>query len=436
MILLQAFIRLLTEKKLNSISISTILAIILLCNLLLLLGAELQLSNNNANSNNVNANTKTNTNSSSSTSASTSASVSAMTSWVDLIAVNAACPRFLVVNVVDEGMGDMITRLLMGVAVAVNLKATLVFYHEFWRYSNHLESGYGNIFETELGIPFLEVKLYKFIEHTYKPFIIPGHVHADFGIYSQRNYFDKYPCNSLVHLAATCYGPGDWCSWYISSNLQSLTKAVVDDSIRRIPSYPLVEPLDQRVLNIVWHMRTGDVCLHCTNASKFEKVHKFIESILGPALANRTRTIVVHMADKRIPELFKNIPNAIMYTNREERNAIRLFRQTDILVTTGSSFPNSVSVFTPLHRPIIFQTLDKDAETADHGGRGQNPSFLREKYFLAEGRSVRLDADWDVVGFRAEDVKYILQCNGVLDRIQAALSAAATTVTAAAAADG
>lgn len=395
-------IRLLTERN------CAIIAVIVLGNLLLLFGAELPNGTNN---------TKTNS------------SLSAMTSWVDLITVDAACPRFLVVNMVDEGMGDMIARLLMGMAVAVNLKATLVFYHEFWRYSNHLESGYGNIFETELGIPFLEVKLFKFIEHTYKPFIVPGKINADFGIYSQQNYFDKYQCNSLVHLSTGCFGPGNWCTWYIGSNIQMLTKPVVDDSIRRIPSHPLIEPLDRKVLNIVWHMRTGDICLHCTNASKFEKVHKFIESVLGPDLANRTRTIVVHMADKRIPELFKNIPNTIMYTNREERNAIRLFRQTDILVTTGSSFPNSVSIFTPLHRPVVFQTLDKDAETAEHGGRGRDPKLLREQYFLAEGRAVRLNADWEILGFRPEDVKYILQCNGVLDRIIAASTTATTTTT-------
>jgi hypothetical protein len=341
-----------------------------------------------------------------------------ITSWNELIAINTTCPRFLVVNMVNEGLGDMLSRLIAGVAVAINLKATLVFYHEFWRFSNHLESGYGNIFETELGIPFLEVKLLKNIEQSYKPFIIPGRIQPDMGIYSPSNYFDKHPCNSLVHMSYSCFGPADWCTWYISSNVQYISKPIIDDSIRRIANHPLVEPLNRSVLNIIWHMRTGDICLHCTNASKFERVHRFIETLLGPELANRTRTIVVHKADDRIPELFKNIPNVFMYTNKDERNAIRLFRQTDILITTGSTFPNSVALFTPLHRPVVFQTLDKDAETVAQGGRGNDPKLLRENYYLAEGRAVRLDADWNVIGFRPEDVNYILQCNGVLDRLR------------------
>ena len=176
-------------------------------------------------------------------------------------------------------------------------------------------------------------------------------------------------------------------------------------------------------LNVVWHIRTGDVCLHCTNASKYERLYNFIAETVGLNLKHRINNIVVHKQDSRVPLLFQNISNVTLHTDTNVGLAIRMFRQADILVTTGSSFSNTVALFTNLHKPLVFQTLDKDSELPEDGGRGSKAGFnsigyIREKYFIVEGRAVRLDKDWSPVAYTSDDVYFILKSNGAVDRIE------------------
>jgi hypothetical protein len=351
--------------------------------------------------------------------------------WESIFAVkNATCPKFICVDVKKQGLGDMLSRIFSGMASAYLSHTTLIFLSDSWTGSVHYSKGYHHVFENELGVPMSKFLLLKDAVKQFNPSILSGVLFPDKSIFDP-TFANSMPCNSVIHMADlnTCTVAGvqnAWCFSYITSSIQSIIRPFFDESIlmreakalERIIVYPEYFKLSH--LNVVWHVRTGDLCLRCTNATFYENIERYLSSAIGKL---PRKNIVVHEAEKgtaKVPKLFENIPNTVFHINDDISLAVQMFLNCDILITTGSSFVNHVALFTPLFRPIVLQASDKDAVKQYHddfGHRQVNLKLVRDRYAIIEGRAIRIDDDGNIIQYPPEDLFVLVSKSDILARL-------------------
>jgi hypothetical protein len=179
-------------------------------------------------------------------------------------------------------------------------------------------------------------------------------------------FVNRMPCNSYYHISdlnkctAGAVSGSFWCLSVIFSLIQTIIRPLLDESIERSVFHKrteLIAPLDARKINIVWHVRTGDLCFRCENTAYFENIYKFIaDGLAGLPHQN----IVAHLPEKRVAERFQNITYTEFSGNNIE-DVVQLFMQADIFIATGSSFSAEIALFAKLFRPLVFISVDKDA---------------------------------------------------------------------------
>ena len=121
-------------------------------------------------------------------------------------------------------------------------------------------------------------------------------------------------------------------------------------------------PLDPTALNIVWHVRSGDVCPHCDDPIYYHSIYQFIarslsldnltgerENLTGER-GNRTsplsnsqskidrllphQNIIVHQRyfSPHIPRLFSSLPHIILFASEDMNKVVETMLYADILV--------------------------------------------------------------------------------------------------------
>lgn len=270
--------------------------------------------------------------------------------WKSVYSVNyqsTSCRKFIVMEIKGEGLGDMLTRFTAGVAMAYSLKSTLVLPSRFWEQSFHDQYN-TSIFENQLGIPLSKFMLLQDVVSLYKPVVATDVLALDRVLYNPRLYHRDMECNSLHHTQA--YGctfgyrenPFTWCANALSSTIQSIIRPFLDESLEfQQVNKSRIFPLKKHKVNVVWHIRTGDVCIRCskdTGSDFFDILSLFIESSLKPLQLDYHNIVLLKEKDKRIvdildaSEVFKNI---VYMDNLSVEKAIEIMKQCDILVSTG-----------------------------------------------------------------------------------------------------
>ena len=351
--------------------------------------------------------------------------------WESIYSVrNASCPKFIAVDVKKQGLGDMLARIFSGIAAAYTSHTTLIFLSESWRGSVHYSKGYHNIFENELYVPMSKFMLLSDVLKKYNPAVLKTPLFPDRSIFDP-GFASTMPCNSVIHMADlnTCTLGGvqnAWCFSHIASTVQSVIRPFFDESIMMREAKHLSRNLgfpqyfNQSHLNIIWHIRTGDLCLRCTNETFYENIERYLSLSLGKL---RRTNIIVHEAEKgsnRVAMLFTNIPNTVFHISDDITQAVQMFLGCDILITTGSSFVNHVALFSPLFHPIILQATDKDAVKQYHddfGHKNVDLKSIRDKYAIIEGRAIRIDDDGNILQYRPEDFLALVSRPDILARI-------------------
>ena len=132
-------------------------------------------------------------------------------------------------------------------------------------------------------------------------------------------------------------------------------------------------------ITIVVHVRQGDICLHCHDGEYYTRLHKSISTAVK-GLGKDIRYIIEAEKDFQHPP---NLPNAIIHRGGDVKNAVCSFVTSDILVTSGSSFPY-VALFAQPFKPIVFEEIYKNVE------RFKNHHLVR-KYVWPDGESIHLN---------------------------------------------
>ena len=116
--------------------------------------------------------------------------------------------------------------------------------------------------------------------------------------------------------------------------------------------------VSQHAVHVVWHVRTGDICLHCDEAGYYRK----IASKLIKLVPSRVHFIFEAQSDQidflRREDIFKL---SLFYTNATLLATVCRFLTTQILITSGSSFPVFVAAFAPPWAPVIIEEERKEA---------------------------------------------------------------------------
>lgn len=126
------------------------------------------------------------------------------------------------------------------------------------------------------------------------------------------------------------------------------------------PRSPIKPPLDPTALNIVWHVRSGDVCPHCDNPSYYDTIYQFIARSLSrknlteesgkfsvPQSNHRAlqsnvdwtfphQNIIVHQRyfSPHVPSLFSTVPYLVLFNSEDIGRVVETILHADILVTT------------------------------------------------------------------------------------------------------
>jgi hypothetical protein len=113
-------------------------------------------------------------------------------------------------------------------------------------------------------------------------------------------------------------------------------------------------------VNIVWHVRVGDICLRCDDSDYYTSLYARMIRTARASLASHQLVFesqgAIDFLEKHI--LFKD---AIFNTNSTLIDSICRFLTADVLITSGSSLPPFVAAFAPPWSPIVFEERRKEA---------------------------------------------------------------------------
>lgn len=114
--------------------------------------------------------------------------------------------------------------------------------------------------------------------------------------------------------------------------------------------------VNESYVKIVWHVRTGDICLHCGDESYFDRVHKMLEE----SLAGHKYKIFFEAQDQ-VDFLKVDFPTAQYNIESSLTETICNFITADILITSGSSLAPLVAAIGGMPwKPIIFEEKQKE----------------------------------------------------------------------------
>jgi len=345
--------------------------------------------------------------------------------WRPLFTVDEACPRFLYIEIKKEGgLGDQLERFFTALSLVFQNKdhniTMLTEYGSIGRESVHLASddgSYKDIVHNVLGIPHIALNL-----STVRSVFRPREIAMErFGVYGDfltgmRNYSEIAQCNDLVIVDVydSCQA---WCPFVFSEEMELLLQPLLRETRKHSNKCHDIEaPLRKEVVNIVWHIRTGDICLHCED--RFGKYYQNIYSFILLALPAGTphQNIIVHQADSKhylAPQLFDGLANLTHFTSDNVTHAACNFLSADVLMLTGSSFPSMVSWFSPHFQPLVLQEKRSQADFNHHS---------RYPYAISPGEAFRLDDGVLVNKTKSTEEMIVefrdaLRRNGVLTRI-------------------
>ena len=144
-----------------------------------------------------------------------------------------------------------------------------------------------------------------------------------------------------------------WCNVVTQSIMQGILRPLLDDSAARnsLNQHNRVRLLNAKKLNVVWHLRTGDICLHCGEVEYFGNIHRFISDVAvfsGIDTSSEIDHIVLTENQNQLQtvllESFEREGHRYSVYSGDLVVTVRLMLQADILVTTGSGFAQVLSV--------------------------------------------------------------------------------------------
>lgn len=178
-------------------------------------------------------------------------------------------------------------------------------------------------------------------------------------------------CDVMVQTSIrSCNG---WCDF--SQTYASLNNVIwllrCNMAKQTCQAHKLGFPPNDSNVNVVWHLRNGDVCLHCDRAAYYTDIHARFFNVL-PRPAKLFFESEYSMPFLESEPAFKD---AEFRHNRTILDTVCTFLTADVLITTGSSLPVFVAAFAPPWHPIVIEEMRK--EVSEENG-AVFPHFFNE----------------------------------------------------------
>lgn len=163
-------------------------------------------------------------------------------------------------------------------------------------------------------------------------------------------------------------------------------------------------PLPETV-QISWHIRTGDVCLHCNDIDYWKRIYSQLLSV--PTIAH-SHTITFESQFRaewlEAEPMFANA--SYSHSNQTLLASICRFITADVLITTGSSLAPFVAAFLPPLAPVVLEERRKEAQNVGES-RWAHHFFKPWESFHMEDGQIQMALD-----------NFIMQVDSVLrDRL-------------------
>lgn len=285
--------------------------------------------------------------------------------WNPHAVSNTSCARFVLAELGAQGLGDQLEHYVYYLYIAKILEATLVVdgFVTGFTLNNKVHSGaaeYAWIAEHLLNIP---TKLNaSYIRSIYHP--IEKKINYDEVVGAKRTEIEgrkaaaEYlPCNTMV--TSSIYGCGGWChltrdfvgfveiGWMLRQNqgYERCRRHYADNTTRA-----------ENQLHVVWHVRAGDICLHCDDIDYYRRIH----SLLNQTLEGYDYRLTFE-AQERVTVLEQEFPHAEFRIASKLVQTVCNFITADVLITAGSSFAPMAAMFGGAPwKPIVFESRMKE----------------------------------------------------------------------------
>ena len=161
----------------------------------------------------------------------------------------------------------------------------------------------------------------------------------------------------LTPLALSCAGwcPHNFRGYSALRDVQHLLRqnSAQAECRRKGLGFPRSPP---DAVQMVWHVRTGDVCLNC-RTSYYVRLFRSLKAALGGGRKVQLTfesQHVLQFPDGRLQDA-PEFAGASFRVNASLKETVCRFLTTDVLATTGSSLPAMVVAFAPPWRPIVVE---------------------------------------------------------------------------------
>ena len=145
-------------------------------------------------------------------------------------------------------------------------------------------------------------------------------------------------------------------------------------------------------VNVIWHVRVGDICLRCNNSQYFTDLYSRLLTA-SPTLSASHQ--LVFESQGRVEFLEKTFQDAVYYHNSTLVETDCRFLTADVLITSGSSFPPFIAAFAPPWSPIVLEERRKElSETSTSAHHFFTPE---EAVLLEDGRPLLSEDEFSAV---------------------------------------
>mmetsp|Transcript_548 Transcript_548/g.809 ORF Transcript_548/g.809 Transcript_548/m.809 type:complete len:257 (+) Transcript_548:200-970(+) len=179
-------------------------------------------------------------------------------------------------------------------------------------------------------------------------------------------------CNTIIqsHIDSC---PGGWCPLTYPSHYNFIEQVLpwLQNNTARLKCLKmhkgfkkLYNQTESKQVNIVWHVRTGDLSLH-TDISYFNNILNSLVGIFGIKLLH-----LVFESQHPLPSLKATFPRAIFNIAKNITSTVCNFLTCDVFISSGSTMAAVLAFTQPLH-PIIVEEKRKEVNWASFGPQNE-----------------------------------------------------------------
>jgi len=326
--------------------------------------------------------------------------------------INEDCPIFVDSNVGRLGLGDELERLIYSLNIAKFFEATLLLDGGLILGSiekRHSGSASYSKVADILGIRFLKnITSMNMQFGPLKEIVMsfPDLVELNKGL---RNSSLRLHCRTLIRSdVGSCNG--GWCpvvypghnfvnevSWLLRNNS---AKSYCLESKLGFPIKSLKQP---NKLNVVWHIRTGDIALYNNKVLYYDTL---LRTLLDSTEMKRKdigqRLQLVFESQEKVPFLESEFPTARFNIGKDIFSSICTFLTSDIFISCGSTFALVLAFAQQPHHPIIFEEVRKET----YLGSYSREHTVRQRHIFTKDVAVLLEEGKPIM--RIEEVKRLV----------------------------